>query len=53
MKTLKEQIEERFNIPFDGHPSREDEYAIKDAKWAILKLAERIDHIQHGLSYNG
>ena len=46
MKTLKKQIEERFDLHFVGHPSREDEFAIKDFKWAILKLAEQIDNMQ-------
>jgi len=46
MKTLKKQIKEKFDIPFDGHPSREDEFAIEDLKWAILKLAEHIDNMQ-------
>ena len=46
MKTLKKQIEEKFNTQFNGHPSREDEFAIKDLKWAILKLAKQIDNMQ-------
>ena len=47
MKTLKKQIKEKFDEPFIGHPSREDEFSIKDIKWAILKLAQAIDNINH------
>ena len=45
MKTLKKQIEERFSLQFNGHPSRKEESDIKDIKWAIIKLAEQIDII--------
>lgn len=45
MKTLHKQIEEKFNKSFTGHPSREEQFAIEDVKWAILKLAQAIDNI--------
>ena len=45
MKTLKKQIEEKFDDTFTGHPSREDEFAIDDIKWAILKLAQAVDSL--------
>jgi len=47
MKTLKKQIEDDFNLPFNGHPSRESEHDIKQIKSAILKLAMAIDNIHY------
>jgi len=45
MKTLHKQIEKKFNEQFTGHPSREEQFAIEDVKWAILKLAQAIDDL--------
>ena len=51
MKTLHKTIEEVFERPFNGHPSRESEHDIEQIKLAILRLAKAIDNINHYGNY--
>ena len=47
MKTVKKQIEEIMDIPFNGHPSRESEDRIKKLERIVLKLAQQVDNIHY------
>jgi len=47
MKTLKKQIEDNFNKPFLGHPSRKEENDIEQIKAAIIRLAQAVDNINN------
>ena len=45
MKTIKKQCEEQLRMPFNGHPSRQEEHKIKILEDLILKLAQQIDNL--------
>ena len=50
MKTLKEQVEETFNMEFFGLPDHQEQYDIEQIKLAIIRLAEAIDNINEYLN---
>ena len=43
MKTMKKQCEDQLRMPFNGHPSREEEHRIQILENLVLKLAQQID----------
>ena len=52
MKTQRQQVQEKLNEEFFGHPSREEQDLIRRLGEIVIDLAEQIDILKSQISHD-